>query len=348
MQKAFHIVILLLSVARVGTVAAETVKLSDLRANPQKYSGQTLGFSGIVDGIIASAEATTLIFRGTEGDRVYIKGGHVVPEAKPGRYVSVSVRVPPNSGYVASLELVGIVASAPPPAPTPMPMPTTAAVAPPQAATTSASSPSSQSGTAPGNYRLMDGEGKTLQSRSKTTASSPAAKSLPSRGVASSADRTIAAMIPTYKKTIQQFNPKLDDARLTQLADLILRYGYQSNVDPRLVVAVIAAESNFRLEATSPSGAMGLGQLMPGTAAGMGVSNAYDPEQNLRAAIRIISGHLKKYGNHSDGFYRALAAYNAGSGAVRKYGGVPPYRETVNYIWKIYGLYKQLAPDQFK
>jgi soluble lytic murein transglycosylase-like protein len=155
-------------------------------------------------------------------------------------------------------------------------------------------------------------------------------------------------MLPDYKRAIRQFNSGLDDGRLTQIAEAILSFSLQNQIDPRLTLAVIAVESRFRLDATSRSGAMGLGQLMPATAAGMGVTNPYDPIQNVRAAVRLISGHLRKYGKHPDGFYRALAAYNAGSGAVRKYGGVPPYRETVNYIWKIYHVYKQLAPEQFR
>jgi len=340
----FHVGWFLLACSAVCSIAAESVKLSDLRVNPQKYGGQTLSFTGFVEGVIIRTGSTTVLFRGLEGDKVYISAPREVPEAKPGLCVVVTVTVPPNSGYVEALELKNIAITAPPargeggtshPSP---PLPGNTAT--PAGGETQA---------AAGSPRLVDGKGQVLQRSSRKPSSSLGkSRSLPSRGADSAFERVITTMLPVYKRTIKQFNPRLDEARVTQIAELILRYSLQHNVDPRLVVAVIAAESNFRLDATSPKGAMGLGQLMPSTAAGMGVSNAYDPEQNLQAAIRLISSHLKKFGNYRDGFYRALAAYNAGSGAVRKYGGVPPFRETINYIWKIYWLYRQLAPDRFK
>jgi soluble lytic murein transglycosylase-like protein len=158
-----------------------------------------------------------------------------------------------------------------------------------------------------------------------------------------------AQLRPSYAACIRRFNSGLSLDYANWIADLILRFSLQHQLDPRLVIAIIAAESNFRLTATSPKGAMGLGQLMPGTAAGMGVSNAYDPEQNLAAAVKILRGNLDRYRGYGDKqFAMALAAYNAGSGAVKRHGGVPPYRETVNYIWKVYRLYKGLAPDMFR
>jgi soluble lytic murein transglycosylase-like protein len=80
---------------------------------------------------------------------------------------------------------------------------------------------------------------------------------------------------------------------------------------------------------------------MPGTARGLGVSNAYDPEQNIAASIKLMSGHLSKYGDLA----LALSAYNAGPGAVKKYKGVPPYRETRNYVQKVTKLYKALCGE---
>jgi soluble lytic murein transglycosylase-like protein len=113
-------------------------------------------------------------------------------------------------------------------------------------------------------------------------------------------------------------------------------------VDARLVMAVVATESNFNASATSRTGAMGLGQLMPATARGLGVRNAYDTRDNLWGAIRLVRGHLE---NNDGDIALALACYNAGSGAVRRYGGVPPYRETRNYIRKVTDIYLQLAPE---
>jgi soluble lytic murein transglycosylase-like protein len=160
-------------------------------------------------------------------------------------------------------------------------------------------------------------------------------------------DAEVARLKPYYTNTISYFNSRLSAPQRDLIAEAILRFSMSNGLDPRLTMSVIAVESSFRPEARSNHGAMGLGQLMPGTAAGMGVTNAYDPVQNVQAAVKLIRGHLNNYKKRPDAFSVALAAYNAGSGAVRRHGGVPPYRETVNHIWKVHRLYKQLAPDMF-
>lgn len=137
---------------------------------------------------------------------------------------------------------------------------------------------------------------------------------------------------------IARFNPRLSTTEVNSMADNIIRYSTQYGVDPYLVVAVIAAESRFNPNARSYAGAMGLGQLMPATAAAHGV-DAYDPVANLHTAIRIIRRNLDTYNGD---WNRALAAYNAGRGAVNRYGGVPPYRETRDYLWRIYDYWCRL------
>ena len=105
-------------------------------------------------------------------------------------------------------------------------------------------------------------------------------------------------------------------------------------VSVSLLTAMAKQESSFQADATSSSGAMGIMQLMPATAAELGCSDAYDPEQNIMAGAKYISQLLQKYdGNVS----LALAAYNAGSNNVDKYGGIPPFEETQNYVAKITG-----------
>ena len=107
---------------------------------------------------------------------------------------------------------------------------------------------------------------------------------------------------------------------------------------PEFVHSVASAESAYRVQALSPKGAVGLMQLMPGTAKDLGV-NPYDPAQNAEAGARYLKQLLLKYKDSRDPVRLALAAYNAGPGAVDKYDGIPPYRETQAYIEKVLRKY---------
>ena len=119
----------------------------------------------------------------------------------------------------------------------------------------------------------------------------------------------------------------------TLLREAAQRHG----LDPRLVRAVVAVESAFRADAVSPKGAQGLMQLMPKTAVSLGVIDAFDPAQNLEGGSRHLAGLVADYKGDLD---RALAAYNAGQGAVARHGGVPPYRETREYVAKVLKRYR--------
>ena len=107
-------------------------------------------------------------------------------------------------------------------------------------------------------------------------------------------------------------------------------------VDLKLLKCIAYAESNFDPESTSRSGAMGIMQLMPKTAEGLGVRDAYEPRQNILGGAKYISIQLERFNGNIE---YALAAYNAGPGAVKKYDGIPPYEETQNYVKKIMNIY---------
>lgn len=157
------------------------------------------------------------------------------------------------------------------------------------------------------------------------------------------------AVVPQYTDFILGQNKKLNRDKAEQIAMSILAYSAKYGVDARLIVALVMCESGFNPSARSHAGAQGLGQLMPATARGLGVSNSYDTEQNLFGTVKLLSGHLTNYTNKTgddfEGLVLALAAYNAGSGAVRKYNGVPPYEETQKYIRKVIATYKKLIGE---
>ena len=110
------------------------------------------------------------------------------------------------------------------------------------------------------------------------------------------------------------------------------------DVDPRLVLSMIAVESSFRADAVSPKNAQGLMQLIPQTARRFGVVNPFDPRQNIEGGMKYLRWLLDHFGGDKE---LALAGYNAGEQAVTKHGGIPPYNETRSYVKKVLGLYAQ-------
>jgi soluble lytic murein transglycosylase len=117
--------------------------------------------------------------------------------------------------------------------------------------------------------------------------------------------------------------------------DIIERYASANRLEKALVKAVIKAESNYNPRAVSSKGAQGMMQLIPETAREMMVVDPFDPEDNIRGGTRYLRKMLDLFNDNLD---LALAAYNAGPGAVRQHGGIPPYTETVNYVRKVKGF----------
>ena len=130
------------------------------------------------------------------------------------------------------------------------------------------------------------------------------------------------------------------NASRAEIDSLIEEYSAKNGLDADFVKAVVRQESGFNPKATSKCGAMGLMQLMPSTAKGLGVTNAYDAEQNIYGGTKYLKGLLDRFDNNKE---LALAAYNAGPNAVKKYKGIPPYAETQNYVKSIMKSY-----DKFK
>ncbi len=141
----------------------------------------------------------------------------------------------------------------------------------------------------------------------------------------------------TYARLALRHNPRLAPSEAWRIARALLDFGRRFDVDPRLVSALVVVESGFNPRAVSPAGALGLGQLMPEVARAVGVRQPFSIEENLYGTVRVLRGHLERFGYHRVDL--ALAAYNAGSGAVRRHGGVPPFAETRWYVFRVSRLY---------
>ena len=145
-------------------------------------------------------------------------------------------------------------------------------------------------------------------------------------------------------KEAVELKSKLDlKSQTIDIDEIIQTFSDKYDIDSDFIKAIIKQESGFNTKATSKKGAMGLMQLMPQTAKSLGVADAYDPAQNIEGGVKYLKQLLDKYDNNRE---LALAAYNAGSGAVKKYGGVPPYKETQNYVKAIMSNYYKTKEAQ--
>ncbi|MFK7816763.1 MAG: lytic transglycosylase domain-containing protein [Gammaproteobacteria bacterium] len=141
---------------------------------------------------------------------------------------------------------------------------------------------------------------------------------------------------PTAVVSCRNMTASKLEKRANSYKDAIEAYSIAYEVDPKLVKAIIATESCFDKKAVSSVGARGLMQLMPATAKELGVKDSFDSNQNIRGGIKYFSQMLKRFNDSTE---LALAAYNAGPGAVEKYGGIPPYAETKGYVKKVLKRY---------
>jgi hypothetical protein len=130
---------------------------------------------------------------------------------------------------------------------------------------------------------------------------------------------------------------RLREVPTLELDTMIAYHCETQDLDPKLVMALIQAESNYNARAVSKKGAIGLMQLMPGTAKLLRVSDPFDPDENVRGGTTYLRRMIDRF---SGSVEFAVAAYNAGPGAVEKHGGIPPFQETRNYVRKVLALYR--------
>lgn len=160
-------------------------------------------------------------------------------------------------------------------------------------------------------------------------------------------DLSKAKVREAYVSVILYYNPRLDEETTNSIFDAIAYYWEEyQEIDARFVMALVACESSFRPDCVSHAGAMGLGQLMPFTAESHGVDDPFDVAENIRATYEYLQREFERWAGEEHIYDYVLASYNAGAGAVSKYGGIPPFDETINYVYKVTKVYKNFLREE--
>ncbi len=146
--------------------------------------------------------------------------------------------------------------------------------------------------------------------------------------------------VAVYARVLSHINPQMPNWQSRDLARRVLLNAERWRLDANMLVAIVTVESRWHTHAVSRAGAIGLGQLMPRTAADLGV-NPRDPVQNLSGAARYLRGLMSRFG--SKHYALVFAAYNAGPKAVSEYGGIPPYDETQTYVVRVLAAWQELS-----
>ena len=326
-----------------------SIPLSELAQNPAGYRGRTLEVEGKLVGICSGDEGLTrLMLLSDNAGSLSLTMSHVPEWVRAGSRIRVLIIVTAAPNEPSTVELgipemeVVAVASA-------WDLQALEERARMSAATRAAYDAAARRATAA--RRRQQGAGKVALERPM-----PAARYAPGPTPTGGLSRNAQAVFASYRAFIRERNTRLTEAQVSDITWAVLRYSEALDTDPRLVIALIIAESDFDPRSTSNKGAMGLGQIMPDEAHDLGgkigLNNPYDPVQNVAGSIYLLRTHLARYAGgkamnamHWNEISLALAAYNAGPGAVKRYGGIPPYRETQNYVRKIAAIYRQLCGD---
>lgn len=306
-QKAYRYLWLRQNLRAICGVSIGQVRsrLDEVRGRVIELGGEVCGISRLADKTIVEGKQTvSFLLKTRQGDSVFIECEANVPEVALGRRVWVLAKVPDDAQSLRSLELMEIVAAAELPPSTP-------------------ATPSTQGA-----------------SHGRVQGNPTKAQATPGRGVYPA---RLADISTAYARLALKYNPALSTAEAVLIGRKIVELSAKYGVARPLIASMIKCESNFNPRAVSRAGAVGLGQLMPGTAQGLGVTDSFDIAQNMEGAVKYLAAQLKRYQGRTnwEQFALGMASYNAGPGAVAKYGGIPPYRETIAYIDRVAQYFRE-------
>lgn len=350
---------------RATLKVVEGLTPTTVKESPDRWRSRVLEIGGVVCGRVEVSGQLVLILQTQDQEAVHLRTVGEKPPVNVGMKIKALARVP-ESGPIRYLELLGVT----------RPTPSEKQPSPPLTAAEMASAhplpekePVSPAQPDPeqiqwlppaepdsvGRRRLSEVVKDSPAGLSQVTR--PASPSPPPRRTSPQTSRGLMGRL--HSRTMGQSavekvaaviaarNPRVPPLERQYIAQCIVAYSQMQGLRWEFFTALIAAESNFDRYAVSKSGAQGLGQLMPGTAQELGVVDPFNIEQNLWGAVRYIRAQLDRFRERStwDQFSLALACYNAGPGAVEKYGGVPPYAETNAFIRRVAQLYSALCAE---
>lgn len=308
--------------------------IAQIRTNPRAMTGKVLELQGEIMGTLTRDGQKSILLKVKNESMLFAVPAHLStsPLLRTGALARVLVQLSDGERSEAPRILATTAGIAATPLPSPEPAESESTFATPLEALPQA----------PG---TLEADIRTQSQASIQPNAQPA--TLPGLGSGSN-EEIIRAQVPAYAEVVRRHNKKLKPEVVEEIATAILRAGFRYNMDPRFLAAIIAVESDFDVYCLSKSGAMGLGQLMPFNLKAAGVKNAWNPTENIMGTAKLLRGHLNEYKDHPNSTLLAVAAYNAGPGAVRRAGyKVPNGAQVQRHVWKVYYRYKAFAPDLF-